>query len=45
MNEAMSPVQVHVQSDESSAPPLANTIVQVAVLFLIIYVLFTQAGQ
>jgi hypothetical protein len=27
MDEAMSPVQVHVQRDESLAPPLDNTIV------------------
>jgi hypothetical protein len=44
MNEAMSPFYVHVQLDESLAPPLAITIV-VSLLFLSIYFLLTLVGE
>jgi len=44
MNEAMSPFYVHVQLDESLAPPLAITTV-VSLLFFSIYVLLIPVGE
>jgi len=44
MNEVMSPFYVHVQLDESSAPPLAIT-TAMSLLFLSIYVLLTLVGE
>lgn len=44
MNEAMSPFYVHVQLDESLAPPLAITTVM-SLLFFIIYLLLILVGE